>query len=157
MLLVVASTLLGGFSEARASNVATVIIHIIVNNTTPILSESDVSSYTVDLFPFDGDQLSLLAAIHYISSGNKDRSRRLTAALDKNTPDEDLLTVKIEPGSWISDGEIPLSTTAHDIITRLPESNTTLHANFNYKSSLSLRTYEKYTNYLVTYTLTDAR
>jgi len=146
----------GQVSEAMASNVASVVIYVIFESSLSngAVRDTEMSYCTVDLLDPQGDQSTLFVAIHYIPSGKKERTRCITAMLDKDTPDEDMITLKL--GSTIAqpDDEISLSTTAHDVIRKLPESKTTFHANISYKSSSSSRPQQMSEKYQLTYTLT---
>lgn len=141
-----------------ASNVASVVIYVVFESSlAPVTgNDADMSYCTVDLLNPQGDHSKLFVAIHYMPSGARDRSRSITAMLDKDTPEEDRLTMKIASLPTKPDNEIPLSTTAHDIIRKLPESKTTFHANINYKSIATSSPQEMSERYQLTYTLTDS-
>lgn len=149
---------IGKFGEARASNVSSVVIYVIFESSlaSGMGTDTEMSYYTIDLLNSEGDQSKLFVAIHYIPSGSKERTRSITAMLDKDTPEEDRLTLQLASVSARLDDEIPLSTTAHDVIRKLPDAKTTFHANISYRSSSTSRPQEISGTYLLTYTLTDS-
>jgi len=141
-----------------ASNVASVVIYVVFESSLApgTGNDADMSYCTVDLLDPQGDQSKLFVAIHYMPSGSRDRTRCITAMLDKDTPEDDRLTLKLASFAAKLDNEISLSTTAHDIIRKLPESKTTFHANISYKSIATSRPQEMSERYQLTYTLTDS-
>ncbi|MEN6473997.1 MAG: hypothetical protein ABFD81_08290 [Syntrophaceae bacterium] len=149
---------LGQAREARASNVASVVIYVIFESSLAAGTDraTEMSYYTVDLLDSEDDQSKLFVAIHYIPSGSKERTRSITAMLDKDTPEEDRLTLRLASVAARLDDEISLSTTAHDVIRKLPESKSTFHAKISYKTGSPSRPQEMSDTYLLTYTLTDS-
>ena len=149
---------MGQAREAMASNVASVVVYVIFESNLPNGPERDteMSYCSVDLLDPQGDHSNLFVAIHYLPSGRKERTRCITAMLDKDTPDDDKLTLKFASSLAKLEDEISLSTTAHDVIRKLPESKTTFHANISYKSSSTSRPQQMDEKYQLTYTLTDS-
>lgn len=149
---------MGQVREAMASNVASVVVYVIFESSLPndAGKDTEMSYCTVDLLDPEGDQSKLFIAIHYMPSGSKERTRCITAMLDKDTPDEHRLTLKFASAIAKLDDEISLSTTAHDVIKKLPESKTTFRAKISYKSGSPSRPQEMSDRYQLTYTLTDS-
>lgn len=142
--------------DARASNVASVVIYIVSESSLMHVPDVEMSYYTVDLLDSEDDLSMMSVAIRYIPTGSRERSRSITAMLNKDTPEEDRLTLKLTSFSAMFDDEISLSTTAHEVIKNLSESKSTVHARISYESGTPSRPQEMSDRYQLTYTLTDS-